>query len=412
MNMVHLRAQEMTAPQRFLPYGRQSIDEDDIAAVAESLRGAYLTTGPAVGRFEAALARSVGAGHAVVCNSGTAALYMAARALGLGAGSRIIVPAVTFLATASAPHLAGADIVFANVDPATGLMRPSDLAGALARCGGADAVFNVHLNGQCGAIDEIAALSRRHGLKIVDDACHALGTRYRTDDGDWTSIGANRFADLSVFSFHPVKTIAMGEGGAVTTSDGDVAERLALIRNHGMTRDPAAFVNRPDAFDADGEANPWYYELTEPGFNWRATDMQCALGLSQLHKLDRFAAQRAKLVAQYDERLSGLAPLVRPLSRNHRCSPAWHLYVVAIDFEAIGLTRGAVIRALAERGVGTQVHYYPVYRQPYFAARHRGGRLEGADSYYARALTLPLYPAMTLDDVGFVSEMLTGILGL
>ena len=224
------------AAKPFLPYGRQVIEEDDIQAVCEVLRGEYLTTGPAVGRFETALAKTVNAKHAIVCANGTGALYMAARALGLGPGTTIIVPSLTFLATASAPHLNGAEIVFADVDPDSGLMRPQDLAEAIGRAGHADAVFNVHLNGQCGALEEIAELARANGLKIVDDACHALGTAYIAGNGAAALIGENTFCDLSVFSFHPVKAIAMGEGGAVTTNDPDIAAHLMRTRNHGMAR--------------------------------------------------------------------------------------------------------------------------------------------------------------------------------
>ena len=389
-------------PNRALPYGRQLIEEDDIAAVAEALRGDYLTTGPYVGRFEAQLAKTVGAKDAVVCANGTAALHIAARALGLGPGSRIIVPAITFLATASAPYLAGAEVTFADVDPLSGLMRPEDLEKAIVRAGQVDAVFNVHLNGQCGEIETIASVAREHGAKIADDACHALGTGFVAEDGSVSSVGDNRFCDLSVFSFHPVKAIAMGEGGAATANDPELARRLRLARNHGMTRDAAEFENTDDAFDEDGNPNPWYYELVEPEFNWRASDIQCALGLSQLGKLGRFVARRRALAAAYDAKLATLAPIVRPVARTRRSLPAWHLYAVLIDFERAGVSRARLMRELAERGVGTQVHYFPVYRQPYYAQRHDAGPLPGADAYYKRVLSLPLFAAMTEADVDCV----------
>jgi UDP-4-amino-4,6-dideoxy-N-acetyl-beta-L-altrosamine transaminase len=399
-------------PHRFLPYGRQVIEEDDIAAVAEAMRGDFLTTGPTVARFESQLAKTVGAQHAVVCANGTAALHMAARALGLGKGTTIVVPAITFLATAGAPHLNGAEIVFADVDPNSGLMRPEDLDAALARSGHADAVFNVHLNGQCGEIEDIAHIARARGARIVDDSCHALGAGYVAADGTASSIGANRFSDLSVFSFHPVKAIAMGEGGAVTTDDPAVAKRLVLARNHGMTREAAAFANVDDAFDRDGTPNPWYYELVEPEFNWRANDIQCALGLSQLGKLGRFIARRRALAAAYDLLLAEGPSVVRPVVRSRRCLPAWHLYAVHVDFESAGLTRAQLMRALAERGIGTQVHYYPVHRQPYYAQRCGGCDLPGADYYYSRVLSLPLFASMTEADVERVVDALTRCIGL
>jgi len=397
---------------RFLPYGRQVIEEDDIAAVAEAMRGELLTTGPYVGRFESALAKTVGAKHAVVCANGTAALHMAARALDLGPGTKVVVPAITFLATASAPHMNGAEIVFADVDPDTGLMTPETLAEALERAGHADAIFNVHLNGQCGAIEEIAQLARDHGARLVDDACHSLGTGYVAADGSATTIGSNAFCDLSVFSFHPVKSIAMGEGGAVTTNDPELTKRLVRARSHGMTREPADFVNRDDAFDESGAPNPWYYELVEPEFNWRANDIQCALGLSQLGKLGRFVARRRAIAAAYDSLLAPLASILRPLARTRRALPAWHLYVVRIDFAAAGISRAQLMGNLAALGIGTQVHYFPVHRQPYYAERFESPVLPGADHYYARALSLPLFASMTQSDAETVVLALTGTLGL
>ncbi|HEX3811052.1 MAG TPA: UDP-4-amino-4,6-dideoxy-N-acetyl-beta-L-altrosamine transaminase [Rhizomicrobium sp.] len=396
--------------QTFLPYGRQVIEEDDIAAVAEAMRGELLTTGPYVARFEQALCKTVGAKHAAVCANGTAALHMAARALDLGPGTKVIVPAITFLATASAPHMNGAEIVFADVDPETGLMRPEDLEAAIVRAGRADAVFNVHLNGQCGALEDIRDVARLNGLRIVDDACHAIGTGYVAKDGSVSQIGANTFCDLSVFSFHPVKSIAMGEGGAVTANDPVLARRLVSARNHGMVRDPALFRN-DDAFDADGEANPWYYELHRPEFNWRANDIQCALGCSQLNKLGRFIARRRALAAQYDTLLAPYAPLIRPLARTRAALPAWHLYVARIDFERAGLSRAKLMRALCERGIGTQVHYAPVHRQPYYAERYDTPTLPGAERYYARCLSLPLFATMTPADTARVVETLVDVLG-
>jgi len=412
MSRRALRAERSARTNTFLPYGRQTIEDDDIAAVSEVLRSDYLTTGPAVARFEAALEKTVSAKHAVVCASGTAALHMAARALDLGAGKKIIVPAITFLATASAPHLNGAEIVFADVDPDTGLMGPDHLEEALTRAGHTDAVFNVHLNGQCGALEEIADIALAHGAAIVDDACHALGTAYVANDGTVSAIGSNDFADLSVFSFHPVKAIAMGEGGAVTTNDPDMAKRLQRARSHGMIREPEDFQNADDAFDESDQPNPWYYELQEPEFNWRANDIQCALGTSQLGKLGRFIARRRAIAALYDLQLAATGPILRPMARTRPCLPAWHLYAARIDFEAAGITRGELMRALAAEGIGTQVHYYPVYRQPYYARLCDTPTLLGANQYYARTLSLPLFASMLPGDAERVVEALIRNLGL
>jgi UDP-4-amino-4,6-dideoxy-N-acetyl-beta-L-altrosamine transaminase len=394
-------------PPRFLPYGRQLIEADDIAAVAEALTGDYLTTGPLVERFEKALCEITGARHAIACANGTAALYLAARALGLGPGHIAIVPAITFLATASAPFLAGAEVIFADVDPQTGLMGPRQLEEALARApmGKPGAVFPVHYAGQSCDMAALSALARAEGLLVVEDAAHALGTQWRDAEGALRTIGGNDYADATIFSFHPVKTIAMGEGGAVTVNDSAVAEKLRRLRNHGITRQAQAFTV-PDAFDETGLAHPWYYELDAPGFNWRASDLHCALGLSQLGKLSRFIETRRRLVAAYDAALAPLAPLARPLGRVAASHTAWHIYPVRIDFAAAGLTRAALMRALHAEGIGTQVHYIPVHRQPFYAEQNRGLRLSGAETYYAGTMTLPLHAGMTSEDVARVAEAL------
>ncbi len=398
---------------RFLPYGRQLIDEDDVGAVAAVLRGDWLTTGPKVGAFEAALAARLGAGQALACSSGTAGLHLAALALGVGPGHQVIVPALTFLATANACRLAGAEIVFADVDPDTGLMGREELARALERAdqSALKAVLPVHLNGQCADLEAISELAKGHGLKVVDDACHALGTSYATATGERVEVGCCRHSDLTVFSFHPVKAIAMGEGGAVTSNDAALHRRLALLRSHGMTREATEFENPELALDDAGEPNPWYYEMPEPGLNYRASDIHCALGLSQLGKLDRFIAARRGLAARYDELLEPLAPALRPLARTAGCVPAWHLYVVVVDFQAIGSDRAQLMKRLREQGIGTQVHYLPLHLQPYYRRRYGEISLPGAESYYARCLSLPLFAEMTSADVERVAASLSRMVG-
>jgi UDP-4-amino-4,6-dideoxy-N-acetyl-beta-L-altrosamine transaminase len=399
----------------FLPYGRQLIEDEDIAAVVAVLRGDYLTTGPEVDRFEADLAAVVQARHAVACANGTAALHMAALALGLGPGDWVVVPTVTFLATANAARYVGAEVVFADVDPDTGLMTPEALEQALARVpadGNAKALFNVHLGGPVGDVEGIHAVARRHGLAIVDDASHALGTRYRDPSGAWNAVGSGAHADMTTFSFHPVKTVTMGEGGAVTTNDPGLAARLQAFRSHGMTRAPEEFTQADLAFDADGRPNPWYYEMPEPGFNYRATDMQCALGRSQLAKLARFAATRLALSRRYDELLADWAPVVAGLRKRDGLEPALHLHPVLIDFKRVGLDRAAVMNRLRGKGIGTQVHYIPVHLQPYYRQRYGAASLPGADSYYARCLSLPLFAGMVEADVDRTVEALGDVLGI
>jgi UDP-4-amino-4,6-dideoxy-N-acetyl-beta-L-altrosamine transaminase len=398
-----------------LPYGRQAIDEADIAAVAQALRGDWLTTGPAVRAFEAALAARCGTTHAVVCANGTAALHLAYLALDLGPGSAAVVPAITFAATANAARLAGAEVIFADVDPDSGLMGPEQFEAALARAAASPwrpkLVAPVHLAGQCADPEAIAAVAGRHGLAVVDDACHAIGSEYRRQDGSWLPIGAGVDSAMTVLSFHPVKTITSGEGGAVLTRDPDLAARLERLRGHGITRDPARFDDHDAGFDADGP-NPWYHEMQELGLNYRLSDLNCALGLRQLEKLGRFAAARRRLVDRYDARLAALAPLVRPVARMPFCRPVWHLYSALVDFAAAGVTRGALMRDLAARGIHSQVHYIPVPRHPYYRRLYGEFALPGADAYHRRTLSLPLFVGMSEADVDRVVDTLAACLGV
>ena len=397
----------------FLPYGRQQIMADDIAAVVDVLRGDLLTTGPAVDAFESALATRVGAKHAVACSSGTAALHLALAVLDIGPGDSVIVPSITFLATANAARYLGADVVFADVDPDSGLMRGEDLESALQRVPGESktkAVLPVQLRGQCADMAEILKIARDNNFSIVEDACHAIGTTTVGENGTAVETGSCAFSDMAAFSFHPVKTMTMGEGGAVTTNNEAAAARMKRLRSHAMTRDAEDFINADLAFDGNGQVNPWYYEMPEPGFNYRATDLQCALGLSQLAKLDIFLKRRRQLVALYDSQLADLAPVVRPVLKAEGENPGWHLYGVLIDFDAAGISRADMMRALLEAGIGTQVHYIPVHLQPYYQNLVQTPHLPGAMAYYNRCLSLPLFPAMNDTDVERVVVTLTSIL--
>ena len=397
----------------FLPYGRHCVEEDDIAAVEAVLRGEFLTSGPVVVAFERALAEAVDVADAVVCSSGTAALHLASMSVGLGPGDAAVVPAITFLATANAIRLTGAEVVFADVDPDTGLMGADHMAAAIGNAGDlrVRAVFPVHFAGQPAPMEEIAALAHTHGIAIVEDACHALGSTCETRDGAEAPIGRAEHGGLAAFSFHPVKTIAMGEGGALTGQDRTLLERARRLRNHGMTREPEAFSEHALAFDAGGVTNPWHYEMSVLGLNYRASDIHCALGLSQIGKLARFSARRRHLVAAYDARIATLAPLARPLSRRAGCAPAWHLYVALMDFAAAGTSRRRVMEALRAEGIGSQVHYIPLHCQPYYRGRYGEQALPGAMTYFERCLSLPLFPAMDDGDVDRVVSVLGRALG-
>ncbi len=396
----------------FLPYSRQHIDEADVAAVEEVLRGDWLTTGPSVQALERAVGELVGANHAIACANGTAGLHMAAVAAELKPGECAIVPAITFVATANVVRFCGAEVVFADVDPETGLMRPADLERAVEQAAGRGCrprvVFPVHMTGQCENMQGIAAVARAHDLMIIEDAAHAIGARY---DGD-IPVGACRHSDMALFSFHAVKPATMGEGGVLTTNDERLARRARLFGNHGMSRDSSCFTQGDLGFDAAGEPNPWYYEMAAPGLNYRATDLQCALGRSQLNKLEAMRARRAALADHYDRALAPYAPDIRPLARRPGMTSAWHLYVALIDFSAFNCERGAVMRSMAKAGIGTQVHYIPVAWQPYYRERYGDTDVPGAADYYARCLSLPLFPAMSEDDVDRVVDALTEGLGM
>jgi len=388
--------------ERFLPYGQQTIEDDDVAAVAAALREDFLTTGPLVAKFEAVFAEKTGAEHSVACNSGTAALHLAALALDLKAGESAIVPAITFLATANAVRMTGAEVVFADVDPDTGLMTAETLDAAHRRATKAGqavrAAFPVHLNGQLCDTKSLAAAAS--GVVLVEDACHALGV---------AQIGAALHTAAACFSTHPVKAIATGEGGVVTTRDGEMAQRMRRLRSHGMINDVTRFENRAAAFDGNAP-NPWYYEMPEIGWNYRIPDVLCALGISQLAKLDRFHARRRQIAALYERLLAPLAPVLRPVSQSDEVH-GWHLYVVNVDFRVLGTTRARFMKALRDEGIGTQVHYIPLHWQPYYRKRYGALKLDGAEAYYERCLSIPCFPSMSDGDVERVALTLKRLIG-
>jgi len=392
-----------------LSYGRQTIDDEDVRAVVAALKSDWLTQGPAVRNFEDAFLRRVEAGFAVACANGTAALHVAYSALGIGAGDAVIVPSVTFMATAAAARQVGAEVVFADVDPDSGLLTPETLLSALRRADEAGlsvrAVAPVHLAGQLVDLEAVGEIARARGLLVIEDACHAVGAAASLPEGERPT-GSCARSDVVVFSFHPVKTMTTAEGGMVTVNDPEVARRARRIVNHGIERDPERFVDTEAARERDGRLRPWYHEATAPGFNFRLTDIQAALGLSQLTRLDDWRDRRAELVRLYRERLAPLAPTIRPTTAVPGCRPAWHLFTILIDFAGAGTDRTRVMTDLRERGVGSQVLYIPVHRQPYWRERYGLVALPGADAYYARALSLPLFPTMRDEDVDRVVEAL------
>lgn len=380
----------------FLPYGAQSIDDADLAAVVEALRSPYLTTGPRVGEFEAALASAVEAPHAVAMSSGTAALHAACHALDLGPEDEVIVPSVTFLATSNAVLYAGARPVFSDVCPDCGLMRPEDLEAAWTPR--TRAVIPVHLTGRPVDMEVLSAFARERGATVIDDAAHALGASLRG-----TPIGGGPWSDMSIFSFHPVKHATTGEGGAVVTADEGLAARVRTFISHGMVREP-------DQLKAPSPG-PWYYEQQELGYNYRITDIQCALGTSQMNRLEGFVARRRHLARLYEERLASLDAVEINDPGPDGSVSAYHLFGILLDFEGLGTTRAEVMQGLRERSIGTQVHYIPVPAQPYY--RELGydpAPFTGAAEYYRRTLSLPMFPAMEDGDVDRVCDALEAVL--
>jgi len=395
----------------FMPYGRHALDEDDIRVVEAVLKGDWLTGGSNVGDFEQKLCQVTQSPFAVSCSNGTTALHLAMLALDVSAGDVVVVPAITFLASANAARFVGADVVFADVDPDTGLMTAATLERAVTDYSDPSkikAVINVHLNGQCEDLEAIYAVAQKYRLSVVEDAAHAIGTHYIDAKGQKHTIGANHYSDLTTFSFHPLKTIATGEGGAVTCKSEKLATRLKLLRGHGMIRTKEDWENKDQGFDETGTPNPWYYEMQDLGYNYRISDINCALGLNQLTKLDQFKAHRKSMVEKYDAAFQDVAH-ISPLKKNPSSDTAWHLYVVKIDFKGLRKSRAQVMNALRDQDIGTQVHYMPLYRHPYYQKLYGTKTLPGAEAYFESCLSIPLYIGLTDQQQETVENALKGL---
>lgn len=384
-----------------IPYGRQDITEADIDAVVEVLRSDFLTQGPAVPRFERSVAAHVGARHAVAVNSATSALHLACLALGLGPGDRLWTTPITFVASANCGLYCGAQVDFVDIDPRTYNLCPRALEHKLeqAEKNGRlpKIVVAVHLCGQPCDMAAIHGLAQRYGFRVVEDASHAIGGKYR---GEF--VGNCRYSDITVFSFHPVKIITTAEGGMALTNDSGLAERMALLRSHGITRDSARMTR-----EADG---PWYYQQIDLGFNYRMTELQAALGTSQLTRLDDYVAHRHALAHRYDSLLEAL-PVVTPWRHADGYS-GLHLYVIRLQLEKIGRTHREVFEILREEGIGVNLHYIPVHTQPYY--RRMGfqiGDFPEAERYYAEAISLPMFQTMTETQQDEVVAALTEAVG-
>ena len=379
-----------------IPYGRHSISEQDIQSVIEVLKSDWLTQGPAVERFEKAVADYCGAPHAVTFNSATSALHSACLALGVGPGDWVWTSPITFVASANCALYCGAQVDFVDIDPKTYNLGVDHLEKKLARAKQEGrlpkVVIPVHLCGQPCDMVGIHALSRKYGFKIIEDASHAIGGKYRGEP-----IGNGRYSDITVFSFHPVKIITTGEGGMAMTRDGQLAKRMQRLRSHGITRDEAEMTRPPDG--------PWYYQQIDLGFNYRMTDLQAALGLSQLQRLDEFVAKRHAIARRYNERLAGL-PIHIPWQHPEGYS-GLHLYVIRLNLDKIRKTHREVFEALRTAGIGVNLHYIPVHLQPYYKQRgFKPGQYPFAKQYYAEAISLPIYPGLTEEAQDHVVDVL------
>jgi UDP-4-amino-4,6-dideoxy-N-acetyl-beta-L-altrosamine transaminase len=383
-----------------IPYGRQDINEEDIRAVVEVLRSDWLTQGPAVERFEQEVARYCGAKFAVAVSSATAALHIACLAAGLKSGDNLWTSPNTFVASANCGLYCGAHPDFVDIDPRTYNLSVDALKQKLA---GAEnqgelprIVIPVHFAGQSCDMDAIAGLGKRYGFTVIEDASHAIGGRYRD-----TRVGSCAFSDMTVFSFHPVKIITTGEGGMILTNRQDLYEKLVRLRSHGITRDPMLMEGESDG--------PWYYQQIELGFNYRITDIQAGLGVSQIRRLDEFVVRRRSLATRYDTLMRDL-PLTLPWQHPDAYS-AFHLYVVRLHLDAIGKSHRQVFDEMRQQGVGVNLHYIPVHTQPYYRGMgFKPGDFPEAEQYYREAISLPLYPGLSDSEQDRVVQALKRVL--
>ncbi|KTD04611.1 UDP-4-amino-4,6-dideoxy-N-acetyl-beta-L-altrosamine transaminase [Fluoribacter gormanii] len=383
-----------------IPYGRQNITQDDIDAVVEVLKSDYLTQGPAVSIFEKEISNYCGAEYAIALNSATSALHLACLALDLRPGDWLWTSPITFVASANCALYCGAQVDFIDIDPNTynisihaleKKLIQAELDGCLPKI-----LVPVHFSGQPCEMETIYRLSQRYGFKIIEDASHAIGGRYKNE-----AIGNCHYSDITIFSFHPVKIITTGEGGMVLTNNPAYAEYINLLRSHGITRDESKMTQQPDG--------PWYYQQLNLGFNYRMTDIQAALGFSQMQRLEQFIMQRHTLAARYNQSLDGL-PLICPFQDANSYS-SWHLYVIRLQLDRIKLTHRQVFDALRQNNIGVNLHYIPVYRQPYYQKMgFKKEHFPEAEAYYSEAISLPIFSSMTLEQHDTVIDALQRIL--
>lgn len=379
-------------------YGKQTIDENDINAVVEVLKSDFLTQGPAIEKFEKYVADYCGAKYAVAVTNATSALHIACLAAGLGKGDTLWTSPITFTASANCGRYCGADVDFVDIDNNTYNMSVEELEAKLTKAEVLPKVLvPVHLAGQSCDMEKIHVLAKKFNITVIEDASHAIGADYKD-----TKVGCCKYSDMTVFSFHPVKIVTTGEGGMVLTNNKDLYDKLVLYRSHGITRAPELMTK-----EADG---PWYYQQIDLGFNYRMTDMQAALGYSQMHKVDEFVARRRELAARYNELLKDLDMLKLPYQDDNTAS-SWHLYIVRVDFSKINKNKKQIFTEMKDKGVCLNLHYIPVHTQPYYEKLgFKQGDFPVSEKYYEEAFTLPLYYSLTNEQQDYIIEAFKEVL--
>ena len=402
---------------KYLPYGHQWIDEDDINLMKEVLKSDWITQGSKIKEFEEAVAAYVGSKYAVAVSSGTAALHASCFAAGIAQGDEVITTPISFVASSNCILYVGGRPVFADIKVDTYNIDPVEIERKITDK--TRAVIPVDFAGRPADLDEILKIAQKYNLITIEDASHALGAEYKVAQKKWIRVGNCIHSDMTVFSFHPIKSITTGEGGIIVTNNKEYYEKLLLFRAHGITKDPNKFVNRDLAFTQNSEirtqnSNLWYYEMQELGYNYRITDFQCALGISQLKKVDIFLERRREIANQYNDAFKEINELTIPITDSspegtaRYCQPpiiksAWHIYTIRLKLDRVGTTRKEIFEALRAENIGVHVHYIPVYYQPYYQELgYRRGICPKAEKYYEEAITLPIFPAMKDEDINDV----------
>ena len=399
----------------FIPYGHQNITEEDIQAVEKVLRSYYITQGPVVEGFEKAVCEKVGSKHGVCCTNGTSALHLSMIAAGVKRDDRIIAPAITFAASANCARFLGAEVLFADIDSKTTVTMSVESCKALLERSKSEgkpvkAVVTVDMAGYPCDMEAFAKLKKEYGFVWIEDACHSIGGNWVTSDGKTYKIGEWDEVDMTVFSFHPVKHITTGEGGMIVTHSEEFARILRLYRSHGITKEPDMLLYKEEAYDENGLLNPWYYEMLDLGFNYRMTEIQAALGLSQISRLEDNIARRREIADFYRKELFDNPYICFPFVDNEKMGHAYHLAIAFVDFEKLGKSRAVVMNELAKMDIGTQVHYIPVPMLPYYRDKLHGETFDNSLDYYKKCLSLPCYHSLSEDDCNRVVKALNRVL--